>query len=310
MRSPESFEFGRTRLSPLTPRQTVAPELREHSDHACHSDQPPLVVVERTKTLSLDLRSLRDYRELLYFLVWRDLKVRYKQTAIGAAWAIIQPLLTMLIFTVVFGMFVRIPSEGVPYALFAYVALVPWTYFAQALARTSGSLLADSDLLTKVYFPRLLIPLRAVMAPLVDLALTFVVLLGLMVWFRVVPGSNVLALPVFVLMAVTTALGVGLWFSVLNIKYRDVSHAVPFVVQMWMYASPVVYPLSVIPERWQAVYSINPLVAVIEGFRWSLLGTPRPGFGLIARGAAVVMLLLAGGLLYFKRMEKSLADVV
>src|SRR5262249_47329977 len=159
-------------------------------------------------------------RELLYFLVWRDLKVRYKQTAIGAAWAIIQPLLTMLIFTVVFGMFVRIPSEGVPYALFAYVALVPWTYFAQALARTSGSLLADSDLLTKVYFPRLLIPLRAVMAPLVDLALTFVVLLGLMVWFRVVPGSNVLALPVFVLMAVTTALGVGLWFSVLNIKYR------------------------------------------------------------------------------------------
>src|SRR5262245_28222400 len=189
--SPESFEFGRSGLSPLPPRQTLAPELRENSGHARHSDQPPLVVVERTKTLSLDLRSLRDYRELLYFLVWRDLKVRYKQTAIGAAWAIIQPLLTMLIFTVVFGMFVRIPSEGVPYALFAYVALVPWTYFAQALARTSGSLLADSDLLTKVYFPRLLIPLRAVMAPLVDLALTFVVLLGLMVWFRVVPGSNV-----------------------------------------------------------------------------------------------------------------------
>jgi lipopolysaccharide transport system permease protein len=270
----------------------------------------PLVVVEPSRAFRLDLASVWDYRELLYFLVWRDLKVRYKQTAIGAAWAIIQPLLSMLIFTVIFGMLVRIPSEGVPYPLLAYVALVPWTYFAQALSRTSGSLLGDADLVTKVYFPRLIIPLRAVIAPLVDLGLTFLVLLGLMAWFGVAPGMNVLALPLFVMMAVASALGVGLWLSVLNVKYRDVGYTVPFLLQMWMYASPVVYPLSIVPERWQLLYGINPLVAVIEGFRWTLLNTARPPTAVLAAGCSVVILLLSGGLIYFKRKERTFADVI
>jgi homopolymeric O-antigen transport system permease protein len=270
----------------------------------------PLVTVEPARHFRLDIRSLWESRELLHFLVWRDLKVRYKQTAIGAAWAIIQPLLSMLIFTVIFGMFVRISSEGIPYPLFAYVALVPWTYFAQALTRTSSSLVGDADLLTKVYFPRLIIPLRAVIAPLADLGLTFVVLLGLMAWFRVVPGVNILALPLFVLLAAATAFGVGLWLSVLNVRYRDVGHTVPFLTQMWLYGSPVVYPLSVVPEKWHFLYGINPLVVVIEGFRWSLVGARPPTFAIVAAGCTTVMLLLAGGLIYFKRMEWSLADVI
>ena len=274
------------------------------------SDEAPLIVVEPARSFRLDIGSLWEYRELLYFLVWRDLKVRYKQTAIGAAWAIFQPLLTMLIFTVVFGTFVRIPSGAVPYPLLAYVALVPWTYFAQALTRTSGSLVGDSDLLTKVYFPRLIVPLRAVVAPLVDLGLTFLVLVGLMAWFRFAPGANVVMLPVFIVMAVATALGVGLWLSVLNVKYRDVAHTVPFLVQMWMYASPVVYPLAIVPQQWQGIYAINPLVTVIEGFRWSLLGTPPPGIAVVAKGSAAVILLLAAGFFYFKRTERSLADII
>jgi homopolymeric O-antigen transport system permease protein len=279
-----------------------------HAIEQC--DHAPLVVVEPAQTLRLDIASLWEYRELLYFLVWRDLKVRYKQTAIGAAWAIFQPVLSMLIFTVIFGMFVRIPSGGVPYPLLAYVALVPWTYFAQALARTSGSLVGDADLVTKVYFPRLIVPLRAVAAPLVDLGLTFLVLLGLMAWFRFAPGVKVIALPIFIVMAVATALGVGLWLSVLNVKYRDVAHTVPFLVQMWMYASPVVYPLAIVPEKWHGIYGINPLVTVIEGFRWSLLGTPPPGAAVVATGTAAMILLLAAGFFYFKRMERTLADII
>jgi lipopolysaccharide transport system permease protein len=294
----------------MTAPHTAGAPLSEDAHTTRPPDHAPLIVVEPARTLRLDIGSLWDYRELLWFLVWRDLKVRYKQTVIGAAWAICQPVLSMLIFTVIFGTFVRIPSGGVPYPLLAYVALVPWTYFAQALARTSGSLVGDADLVTKVYFPRLIVPLRAVVAPLVDLGLTFLVLLALMAWFRVAPGANVIALPIFIVMAVATALGVGLWLSVLNVKYRDVAHTVPFLVQMWMYASPVVYPLAIVPERWHGIYGINPLVTVIEGFRWSLLGTPAPGTAVVATGTTTMILLLAGGLFYFKRQERTLADII
>jgi lipopolysaccharide transport system permease protein len=243
-------------------------------------------------------------------MVWRDVKTRYKQTALGVGWALLQPLLTTVIFTVVFANFARMPSQGVPYPLFAFTALLPWAYFSQALGRSSVGLVSNANLISKVYFPRLILPLAAAATPLVDFCLTFVVLLGLLAWYQIVPSPAVLLLPVFVVMAFLTAVAVSLWLSALNVKYRDVGHLIPFLIQIWMYASPVVYPLSLVPERWRLIYGINPMVTVVEGFRWSLLGTPRPDGPIALISSAVMLVTLAGGFTYFKATERTFADVI
>jgi lipopolysaccharide transport system permease protein len=256
------------------------------------------------------LSSSWQYRELLYFLTWRDVKIRYKQTAIGATWAILQPLMTMVIFTVVFGQFARIPSDGLPYPVFTYTALLPWHFFAQAITRSGTSLVQSANLISKVYFPRLIIPIAAALGPLVDFVIAFVILLGMMVWFEITPTWGILALPFFMLLALLTALAVCLFISVLNVKYRDIGHAVPFLVQFWMYASPVAYPVSIIPEKWRLLYSLNPVVGVIEGFRWALLGKESPDFAVMAVSSLIVLVLLLGGTVYFRRMERTFADVI
>jgi lipopolysaccharide transport system permease protein len=258
----------------------------------------------------LDLDALWQYRELLFFLIWRDVKVRYKQTLIGASWAILQPLLSMVIFTIIFGRFAQIPSDGLPYPVFTYVALLPWTYFAQAISQSGMSLISDSDLIKKVYFPRLIVPLSAAVAPLVDFAVAFLLLLGLMIWFGIAPTWGVVVLPFLLLLALLTAFAVSLFLSALNVRYRDVRYVIPFLVQFWMYASPVVYSVSLIPERWRFIYSLNPMVGVIEGFRWALLGKADPDFAVMGVSAVVVLVLLASGLVYFKHVESTFADII
>src|SRR5215831_13221287 len=269
-----------------------------------------MVIQPRKNFLHIDLRAIWEYRELLYFLVWREVKVRYKQTMLGSAWAILQPLFTMVLFTAIFGNFARIPSDGLPYPLFAYTALLPWTYFSQAISRSGTSLVDNANMISKVYFPRLIVPLAAVATPLVDFFLAFLVLLGMMVWFGGAPGWNALALPLFLLLACITALAVSLWLSTLNVRYRDVRHTIPFLMQLWMYASPIAYPVSLIPDKWRMLYSLNPMMGVIEGFRWALLGKQSPDFRVMAVSTAIILALLLGGLVYFRRMEQTFADVI
>ncbi len=271
----------------------------------------PFVMIQPSKGwFHLDLKALWQYRELLYFLVWRDVKLRYKQTVIGAAWVILQPLITIAIFTVVFGNLVKIPSDGLPYAIFAYTALLPWSYFSQALTRCGASTVQNAHLVTKVYIPRLFLPMDAVTTPVVDFSLSLPVLLALIIWFRIVPTWGVLALPLFLLLSLMTALGVGLFLAGLNVRYRDVAYIIPFLVQLWMYASPVVYPVSLLPEKWRLLYMLNPMAVVIEGFRWALLGQQSPNFGVMAVSTAVVLVLLLGGIAFFKHAERTFADVV
>ena len=271
----------------------------------------PVTVIEAKRGLfQLNLRELWEYRELLYFLVWRDVKVRYKQTAIGAGWAIFQPLMTMIIFTVVFGHFAQIPSEGVPYPVFAFAALLPWGYFSQSLQRSSSGLVSNAHLITKVYFPRFIIPLASVVTPAVDLIPALVVFFGLMAWFGATPTWGVLALPLFLLLAMMTALAVGLWLAPLNVRYRDVGHTIPFLIQFWMFASPIVYPLSLVPEEWRSLYSLNPLVGVIHGFRWALLGIDDPDMGAMLISGSMILCLFLGGVIFFRRMERTFADVI
>jgi homopolymeric O-antigen transport system permease protein len=271
----------------------------------------PVIRIEPvTGWLALKLHDLWDYRELLYFFVWRDVKVRYKQTAIGAVWAVLQPLMTMIVFTLVFDRFVNVPSDGLPYPLFSYAALLPWTYFARALNQSILSVTSDANLITKVYFPRLLLPISATLSGLVDFGISFVFLLGMMVWYGIVPNWGVLALPFFLIMSLLTALSVSLWLSVLNVRYRDVQQTIPFLIQIWLFASPVAYPVSVVPEKWRLLYSLNPMTGVIEGFRWALLGNPMPDIVPIAISVAVVIALLFGGIMFFRRMEETFADVV
>jgi lipopolysaccharide transport system permease protein len=272
--------------------------------------KPFKVIQPRKGLFQLDLGSVWRSRELLYFLIWRDVLTRYKQTAIGAAWVVLQPLVTMIIFTLIFGRLAKIPSDGIPYPVFAFTALLPWSYFTQALGRTSSSVVNSSNLVTKIYFPRLLIPLAASIAPVVDLIFSFVVLLVLMAWFKIVPTWGIMLLPLFLGLAIMTALAVGLWSSAINVKYRDVGSIIPFVAQIWMYASPVAYPVSMVPEKWRLLYSLNPMVGVIEGFRWALLGKGSPDFMIMAVSATTVAVLLAGGIVYFKKMEQSFADVI
>jgi len=257
-------------------------------------------------------RTLSDiwaYRELLYFFIWRDIKVRYKQTLLGAGWAIIQPLMTMVVFTIFFGHLAKVPSDGLPYPVFSLMALVPWTYFAAALAGCSTSLSGYQHIISKVYFPRLIIPIGAVIAPLVDFAIGFVILVGFMIWYRIMPGPSIVWLPALMLLALATAASVGIWLAALNVRYRDVRYVVPFVVQLWMFATPVAYPASLVPSRWRAVYGLNPMAGVIEGFRWALAGGPAPGVITVV-SAAVVVVLTAGGAVYFRRLEGTFADVI
>ena len=272
--------------------------------------KPVLVIQPSRVWFRLDLAALWQYRELLYFLVWRDVKVRYKQTAIGAAWAILQPLMTMIIFTAIFGHFAKVPSDGLPYPIFAYTALLPWTYFASALNRSSGSVVSEAHLISKIYFPRVILPLAGTVSGIIDFAIAFVLLLGMMIWYGIMPTWGLLALPLFLLLALATALAVGLWCSALHVRYRDVGYTVPFLTQCWMYASPVAYPVSLVPENWRFLYSLNPMAGVIEGFRWALLGKQGPDFGVMAVSAVVVVVLLVGGLVFFKQMERTFVDVV
>jgi lipopolysaccharide transport system permease protein len=271
----------------------------------------PTVVVEPNEGLfHLDLQAVWHYRELLYFLTWRDVKVRYKQTILGAAWAILQPLMTMVILTLIFGKFAKIPSDGLPYPLFAYTALLPWNYFSQAVSRSGASLVGSAHLISKVYFPRLIVPISAAVGPLVDFAIAFVVLVGMMIWYGIAPTWGMLALPLLLFLALLTALAVGLWLSALNVRYRDVGHTIPFLIQFWMFASPVAYPVSLVPEKWRLLYSLNPMAGVIEGFRWAVLGKETPDFSVMTLSAVVVVAILIGGLVYFTRVEQTFADVV
>src|ERR1043166_213726 len=274
------------------------------------AETPVLILRPSRGFLRLNLRDVWEYRELLYFLVWRDVKVRYKQTVLGAAWAILQPVMTMLVFSVFFGRLAKVPSDGIPYPVFAFTALLPWQLFAYALSESSNSLVSNQNLITKVYFPRLVIPIAAVLAGLVDFAIAFVVLLGLMLYYGIVPTAAVALLPLFMLLAVTTALAIGLWLSALNVKFRDVRYTIPFLTQFWMFATPVAYPSSLVPEPWRALYGLNPMAGVVEGFRWALLGKAQGPGPLLAVSVAAVVVLLVGGLMYFRRTESTFADVV
>lgn len=271
----------------------------------------PVTVIAPTRGwTSLKLGDVWRYRELLYFLIWRDVKIRYKQTVLGATWAVLQPFLTMIIFSIFFGFLAGIPSDGVPYPLFAYVGLVPWMFFANGLTLSSNSIVANQALIRKVYFPRLVIPIAAVASGIIDFCIAFVVLVGLVLWYGATPTINVIWLPALVLLALVTSLGAGLWSSALNVLYRDIQYIVPFTVQVWLYASPIVYPSSLIPEAWRPLYGINPMAGVVEGFRWALLGTDTAPGPLIIVSAAVALILLISGLFFFRRMENRFADVV
>jgi lipopolysaccharide transport system permease protein len=271
---------------------------------------PSVIVIRPSRGwVSLRLNELWEYRELLYFLVWRDIKVRYKQTVLGAAWAIIQPFSTMVVFSLFFGRLAGVPSDGLPYPIFSYAALLPWNYFAHSLSEASNSLVGSANLIRKVYFPRLVIPLSSVLSGLVDFGIAFSVLLGMMVHFSVRPTWGILLLPLLLLLALVTALGVGLWLSALNVKYRDVRYAIPFLTQFWMFATPVAYPSSLLSEPWRTLYGLNPMAGVVEGFRWALLGTQPPS-AMITVSALVAVLLLVSGAFYFRQVEKTFADEV
>ena len=259
---------------------------------------------------ALNLRDLWLYRELIYFMTWRDLKVRYKQTLLGASWAILQPFLTMVVFSIFFGNLAKVPSDGVPYPIFSYTALIPWTLFSKALQDASRSLVANSHMITKVYFPRMILPISSVLAGLVDFLIAFIVLLGMMFFFRITPTVNLWMLPFFLLLTLVTAIGVGLWLSALNVLYRDINYILPFLTQFWMYLTPIAYPSSMVPEEWRAIYALNPMVGVVEGFRWVLLGTEQPSGIMTMVSSAVAVILLVSGMFYFRRTERLFADMV
>lgn len=258
----------------------------------------------------VNLVEVWQYRELLYFLSWRDIKVRYKQTVLGAAWAIIQPVLTMAVFSLFFGKLANMPSDGIPYPLFTYAALVPWMFFANGLIQSSNSLVQNANMLKKIYFPRLIIPIATIVSGAVDFMLAFVLLLFMMGVYGIAPTVNVVWLPFLLVLGISTALGVGLWLSALNVQFRDVRYVIPFLTQFWLFATPIAYPSSLLPEPWRTVYGLNPMVGVVEGFRWALLGTQTvPGL-MVAISAVVSLTLLTSGFFYFKRMEKTFADTV
>lgn len=260
--------------------------------------------------VALQLQELWAYRELLYFLIWRDVKVRYKQTALGAAWAIIQPIFTMIVFSIFFGRLGKIPSDGIPYPLFTLAALVPWTFFSQGLSQASNSLVGSSNLIKKVYFPRLSIPIASVSSGLIDLSIAFLVLLGMMTYYGVFPTVHVVWLPLLLILTLVTSLGVSLWLSALNVKFRDVRHVLPFLTQLWLFATPIAYPSSLLSEPWRTLYSLNPMVGVIEGFRWALLGADTAPGPMVIVSALAALAILVSGTFYFRRLERTFADLI
>jgi len=272
-------------------------------------DRPVYNIAPSRGWVPVNLAELWEFRELFGMLVWRQISVRYKQTVLGITWALIQPVMTMVVFSVFFGRLAGIPTDGVPYPVFAFCALLPWQLFALSLAEASNSVVANQHMLTKVYFPRLLLPLAAIALGLVDFALSFVVLAILMFWYGIAPGWPLLSLPLWTLLAVMTCVAVSLWFAALNVRYRDVRYTLPFLTQLWLFATPVAYPTSMLPEAWRSLYALNPMVGVVDGFRWALVGGPWPGATVFVSAAAVAVLLV-GGLFYFRRTERTFADVV
>jgi lipopolysaccharide transport system permease protein len=289
---------------------TASQAILDESKLAVGESHPDLIIEPQRGWTSLKLGELWEYRELLYFLAWRDIKVRYKEAALGASWAILQPLLTMLIFSLFFGRLAKVPSDGIPYPLFSFTALVPWTFFVMAVQQSSNSVVGSANLISKVYFPRLAIPVATVLAAMVDFGISFVVLLGMMIYYRRMPTVHALYVPFFVLLAFLASLGVGLWLSALNVKYRDIRYVVPFLLQFWMFASPIVYPTSMLPARWRTLYALNPMVGVVDGMRWSLLGTNTAPGPVIAVSALTTLLFALGGAMYFRKMENRFADIV
>lgn len=275
------------------------------------SEAPVFTIIRPARGwVSLQLRELWAYRELFYFLVWRDVKVRYKQTVLGAAWAVIQPLFTMVVFSVVFGKLAGLSSDGLPYPIFTFTALVPWTFFATGLSMSSNSLVGSSNLVKKVYFPRLIIPLATVLAGLVDLSIALAILIAMMAFYGIAPSWNALWLPAFIVLALITSIGLGLWLAALNVKYRDVRYVVPFMTQLWMYATPVAYSSSLLPERYRSLMGLNPMAGVVEGFRWGLLGAETHPGPIILISSAIALVLVISGAYYFRRTERSFADLV
>ncbi len=292
-------------------KESVEKELVQSASHAIVQLKVPVIRIKPSVGwVSLKLKELWEYRELLYFLIWRDVKVRYKQTVLGVAWAVIQPFFTMVVFSLFFGRLAKIPSDGIPYPLFSFAALVPWTFFANGLNQSSNSLVGSANLIKKVYFPRLAIPIATVLSGVVDFVLSFIMLIGLMYYFGFTPTINVFWLPLFLLLALVTSLGVSLWFSALNVEFRDVRYIMPFLTQLWLFSTPIAYPSSLLSEPWRTIYSINPMVGVVEGFRWALLGTNTATGSIIIISSLVAFLLLLSGSFYFRRMEKNFADVV
>ncbi|MBS0153967.1 MAG: ABC transporter permease [Nitrospira sp.] len=269
-----------------------------------------LIIEKRSGLLDIDWPALWEYRELGYILIWREVTVRYKQTAIGVAWVILQPLVTMLIFTAIFGMLAKVPSDGVWYPVFSLTALLPWTYFSQAVTRAGESVVTNAKIVSKIYFPRLWLPLAMVVSPLIDFVLSMVLLFGLLFYAGIPLSWKVVTLPAFMLLAMLTALGLSLFTSAMNAKYRDVGHAIPFVIQIWMYLSPIVYPVSLVPEQWRWLYGLNPMAGVIEGFRWALLGRTAPDPVVMAESVIILVLVMITGLAYFRKMERQFADII
>jgi lipopolysaccharide transport system permease protein len=283
---------------------------RMESQTSLHEAPISIDIRPRGGLFDLELGEVWRYRELLVVLIFRDIQVLYKQAALGVAWAIAQPLFAVFVFSVIFGHFAKMPSDGIPYPIFAFAAVLPWTYFAEAVRRGALGLLDNRDLVQKVYFPRLIIPLAGVTAPLLDFCIAFVVLLGVMVWYGVMPSWRLLAVPPLLIIAMLLALAIGLWLGPINVRFRDVNHTLPFMLQIWMYATPIVYPISVIPAEWRPLFSINPMVGVIEGFRWAVFSNDSPNVIAIGISLAVISLLLIGGLMFFRRMEHSFADLI
>ena len=274
------------------------------------SKRPPLILRPTHGWASLNLRDLWVYRELFYFLIWRDLKVRYKQTALGATWAIIQPVMQMIVFTLLFGNIAKLDSDGIPYPIFTYTALLPWGLFAKAINDSGRSIVLNRSMITKIYFPRLVVPTAKVLGGLVDFGIQFIVLIGLMIYFEYPPTANILTLPLFILLALVTALGAGLWLSAMNVIYRDVGYVIPFLTQFWFFATPIIYSASAIPEEWQFLYSLNPMVGVVEGFRWAVLGSAAPPDAKLLLSASISVIMLISGMFFFRRMERTFADMV
>ncbi|HEX7102460.1 MAG TPA: ABC transporter permease [Nitrolancea sp.] len=293
-------ELRRAELSPI-----------QVSDEMTTTRPSEITIIEPSSGWrAINLRELWRFRELLYFLTWRDVKVRYKQTAIGVVWAVLQPFLTMVIFSVLFGRLAKIGSDNIPYPVFSYSGLLPWTFFASAINLAGLSLVANANMIAKIYFPRLLMPAAAVLAATLDFCIAFIVLLVMMLYYGITPGLATFTLPLFLALAVITALGISLWLAALNVKYRDIRYVIPFLTQVWLFLTPVLYPSSMIPDKWRLVYGINPMSGVVEGFRWSLLGTEKAPGAMILVSVGVVIVLFVGGLFYFRRMEREFADVI